>query len=385
MMAVYSAFRTENDMNNDRTNVALIGCGRIAGHHCRSIGANEGVNLTAVCDLVADKARAYSAEFGVPWYQDYRRMLAEHPEIDVVAVITPSGMHFEHAMEMIQVFGKHVIIEKPTFMRVEQLDQAYEAADRAGLRIFPVFQNRYNKAVGRVRQALAQGELGDIRIMSVRVRWCRPQRYYDMAPWRGTFSHDGGALTNQGIHHVDLLRHLGGEVARVSATMATLGADIEVEDTVVATLTYPSGAVGSLEVTTAARPDDFEASLSIVGSKGMAQIGGIAVNELQVFTPDPSACAPFSEDFAGIKGHGAVYGFGHDAMYRDIRASFVEGRPYPVDRADARATLSLLHAFYRSAEHDGGWMAVRDGGSSDRLGHEDAAISDLYRTPGTQR
>jgi len=361
-------------------NVALIGCGRIAGHHCVSIAATEGTALSAVCDLEAEKAKAYGVEFGVPHYTDYHAMLAAHPEIDLVAVITPSGMHAEHALEIMELYGKHVIVEKPTFMRPEQLAEAYAAAGRLGVHIFPVFQNRYNKAVRRVRRALDAGELGDIRLVAVRVRWCRPQRYYDLAPWRGTFSHDGGALTNQGIHHVDLLRHLGGEVARVSATMRTLGADIEVEDAVVATFTYAGDAVGLLEVTTAARPDDFEASLSIVGSRGLAQIGGIAVNELQVFTPDPDACAANSEDFQGIKGKGAVYGHGHGMMYGDIVSFFADGTPYPVDRADCLATLSLLHAFYR-ADEAGTWVDVDAAAQSTRLGRPNEAISDLYRTP----
>ncbi|MCB2102949.1 MAG: Gfo/Idh/MocA family oxidoreductase [Rhodobacterales bacterium] len=362
-------------MTEHTIHVAVIGCGRIAGHHCRSIAAVDGVTLTAVCDLVADKARAYGEEFGVPWHTDYRTLLRAHPEVDVVAVITPSGMHHEHGTEMIDRWGKHIIMEKPTFMRPEQLVDAYGRADKRGLHIFPVFQNRYNKAVTRVRQAIENGELGDIRIMSVRTRWCRPQRYYDLAPWRGTFSHDGGALTNQGIHHVDLLRHLGGEVARVNATMRTLGAEIEVEDTVVATLTYGGSAVGNLEVTTAARPDDFEASLSIVGSKGLAQIGGIAVNELQVFTPDPAACAAHSEDFSTC-----VYGNGHEKMYGDIAAFFRDGTAYPVSRDDALASVKLLHAFYRSDEA-GDWVAVDSDDQSTRLGRPNDAVSDLYRTP----
>ena len=104
-----------------------------------------------------------------------------------------------------------------------------------------------------------------------------------MSPWRGTYSHDGGALTNQGIHHVDLLRYLFGEVSYVNCQMKTLGSKIEVEDTVVATFGFKNGAVGTLEITTAARPIDYEASVSILGSKGMAQIGGIAVNKLEVF------------------------------------------------------------------------------------------------------
>jgi len=306
-------------------------------------------------------------------------MLNEHPEIDVVSIITPSGMHAEHSKEVIEGFGKHIVVEKPTFMRPDQANSIFDLGDANGVEIFPVFQNRYNKAVQRVRRALDENELGDIRIVSVRVRWCRPQRYYNLAPWRGTFSHDGGALTNQCIHHVDLLKYFGGDVTRVNAIMDTYGAEIEVEDTVVATLAYDSGAVGVLEGTTAARPDDFEASLSIVGSKGLAQIGGVAVNELQIFTPAPDECAKNSEDFIGIKGHGAVYGFGHSEMYRDIVKHFSGEAPYPVNREDCIGTLSLLHAFYCSDEA-GDWIDVEETNQSTRLGRSDDKLSDIYRT-----
>ena len=361
-------------------NVALIGCGRVAGHHARSIGETDGVRLAAVCDIVEDRAVEYARAFDVPAFASYREMLSSGPSIDIVSVITPSGMHLEHALDVIEGHGRHAIIEKPTFMRPSQLDTALAAAESAGVRVFPVFQNRYNKAVRRVKRALDQGELGEIRTVSVRLRWCRPQRYYDLAPWRGTFSHDGGALTNQTIHHVDLLRHLGGKVDQVSATMRTLGADIEVEDTTVATFKYASGAIGTLESTTAARPDDFEASISLVCSDGLAQIGGIAVNELQIFTPDPDACAGNSEDFVGIEGHGAVYGYGHSAMYADIVSAFRDGVPYPVSADDCRDTLKLLHAFYRSDEA-GEWVDVDCDDESARLGREDDAISEFYRTP----
>ena len=360
-------------------NIALIGCGRVAGHHCRSIENSPGVNLTAVCDLIEDNAKNYGDEFSVPYFTNYHQMLIHHPEINIVSIITPSGMHFEHTSEIIEQYEKNVIVEKPTFMRPEQAEAAFKLADAKNVEIFPVFQNRYNKAVRRVWKALNNGELGDIRIVSVRVRWCRPQRYYDMADWRGTFSHDGGALTNQCIHHVDLLRHLGGEVKKVNASMRTLGADIEVEDTVVATLDYGSETVGVLEGTTAARPDDFEASLSIVGSKGLAQIGGVAVNELQIFTPEPTECAANSEDFIGIKGHGAVYGYGHSDMYADIVKHFSSEAPYPVDREDCLNTLKLLHAFYRSDEV-GDWVEIKNAEQSARLGKPNETISDLYRT-----
>jgi len=369
-------------MSSQNLKVALIGCGRVAGHHCLSITNTEGVSLAAVCDLAEEKAQDYGDEYGVPVFTNYHQMFEAHPEIDIVAVITPSGMHWEHTLDIIGNYGKHVIVEKPTFMRPEHAEEAFALAHEKSVNIFPVFQNRYNKAVKRVRRAIAEDELGDIRIVSIRIRWCRPQRYYDMAPWRGTFSHDGGALTNQCIHHVDLLRHLGGEVASVNATMRTLGADIEVEDTVVATMSYNNKTVGVLEGTTAARPDDFEASLSIVGSKGLAQIGGVAVNELQVFTPDPEACASNSEDFIGIKGHGAVYGFGHSEMYRDIVGHFAGDAPYPVCREDCISTLKLLHAFYRSDEASD-WVTVDSVEQSKRLGQINEIVSELYRTPGS--
>lgn len=360
-------------------NVALIGCGRVAGHHCRSLENTAGISLAAVCDLDLTRAGEYADQYGVQAYSNYHEMLSEHPDVDIVSIITPSGMHFAHTMDVLENYEKHVVVEKPTFMRLSHLDAAYTLAGEKGVNVFPVFQNRYNKAVRRVKKALDGGEVGDIRLVSVRVRWCRPQSYYDLAPWRGTFSHDGGALTNQGIHHVDLARYLCGEVTNIHARMRTLGAEIEVEDTIVATFGYESGAMGVLEVTTAARPDDFEASLSIVGSEGLIQIGGVAVNELQIFTPDPEECERNSENFLGIKGHGAVYGFGHGEMYHDIVRHLSGDQDYPVSREDCRATLELLHGFYR-ADEAGEAIKVRPGKESARLGRDNEDVSALYRT-----
>ena len=360
---------------NQHARVAVIGCGRVAGHHCRYIRESEGVELTAVCDLIEEKASAYGSEFNVPYYTNYRDMLNAHPEINTVAVVTPSGMHYEHSMEILERFKKNIVVEKPTFMRPSQVINAYKAAKSLGLKIFPVFQNRNNVAVQRVRNALDNGELGKIRIIAVRYRWCRPQRYYELSPWRGTFSHDGGALTNQGIHHVDLLRYLGGEITKVNTTMATLGVNIEVEDTIVSTMVCESGALGVLEVTTAARPIDYEASVSLVCENGLAQIGGIAANELQIFTPDPDACLKYSEDFSGN-----VYGHGHGAIYRQIGANLGHNEPYLVDETDCLNSIRLLHAFYRSDEKKD-WVDVVSDEESSRLGRANDELSNLFRTP----
>ncbi len=364
-------------MSTGSVKIAIIGCGRVAGHHCRSILETEGAELVAVCDLVQEKAKAYQEQYGAKAYLNYHEMLSENPAIDVVAIITPSGMHFEHALDIIGHYRKHIIVEKPTFMKPSQVKVAYAKAGEAGVQIFPVFQNRHNLAVRRVLRGIANGELGRVRAASVRVRWCRPQRYYDLAPWRGTFSMDGGCLTNQGIHHIDLLRFLAGPVARVSSTHRTLGAQIEVEDTATASMAFESGAVGSLEVTTAARPIDYEASISLVCENGLAQIGGIAVNELQVYTPEPEGCAANSEDFSGN-----VYGFGHGQIYRDIAAFFHQGVPYPVTAEDTLGTIQLLNAFYL-ADECRAWVDVEGAGDSERLGRPDEELANLYRTPAS--
>lgn len=356
------------------TKIALIGCGRIAGHHAKSIAEIPAVELSAVCDLVEEKANNYSKQYSVPHFSNYHKMLRELPEIDVVAIITPSGMHYEHALDVMENYGKHLIVEKPTFLKPSQVQEVFERSRKKNLGVFPVFQNRHNLAVQRVRKGLQNGELGKIRAVSVRVRWCRPQSYYNLAPWRGTFSQDGGAITNQGIHHIDLLRYFGGEVKRVCSKMVTLGAQIEVEDTCVATVEFESGAVGAIEITTAARPKDYEASLSIVCENGLAQLGGIAVNELQTYTPDPSACSLHSENFGEI-----VYGNGHKELYREIAAYFDEQKPFSVSPDDCLNTIRLLNGFYKSDEL-GTWVDISSKPESSRLGRPNEELANLYRT-----
>jgi UDP-N-acetyl-2-amino-2-deoxyglucuronate dehydrogenase len=361
-------------MNSSSVKVAIIGCGRVSGHHCRSIVETKGVDLVAVCDLIPEKAAAYQEQFGAKAYDNYHQMLLENPQIDTVAIITPSGMHFEHSLDIISRYRKNIIVEKPTFLKPSQVKEVYAKASSVGVNVFAVFQNRHNLAVQRVRSGLSKGELGQIRSVAVRVRWCRPQRYYDLAEWRGTFAMDGGCLTNQGIHHVDLLRLFGGKVTRVCSSHATLGAEIEVEDTATAALVFESGALGTVEITTAARPIDFEASLSLVCEKGLAQIGGIAVNELQIYTPDPAACANNSEDFSGN-----VYGHGHAKLYEEIVAFFENGRPFSASYEDAVATIQLLNSFYVSDERRA-WVNVDVAGDSARLGVPDEELANLYRT-----
>ena len=354
--------------------IGIIGCGRISGHHCRSIVETKGAELVAVCDLDIERAEDYQDLFDAKAYSNYHHMLEQNPDINTVAIVTPSGMHYEHALEIVSKYKKNIIVEKPTFLKPSQVGEVYKKASEVGVEIFSVFQNRYNLAVQRVLKGLAAGELGKIRSIAVRVRWCRPQRYYDLAPWRGTFSMDGGCMTNQGIHHIDLLRKLGGKVTSVCCVTKTLGAEIEVEDTAAATLTFKNGAIGTLEITTAARPIDYEASISLVCENGLAQIGGIAVNELQVYTPEPADCEKFSEDFSGN-----VYGLGHGKIYQEIVDHCQGVKDFPVTYEDTLETIQLLNSFYLSDECKN-WVDVESAGDSKRLGILDEELADLYRT-----
>lgn len=358
----------------DKTlNVAIIGCGRVAGHHVRAINKHPNLHLVAICDLQPDRMGTLPGATDSVRFTNYHEMFKRHPEIDVVAIVTPSGMHYEHALDAVRKYGKSIVIEKPVVMRISQGDELGRAAQQAGTHVFPVHQYRFNRCVQRIRRAVQEGELGDIVLATVRQRWCRSQQYYDRDAWRGTFALDGGCCTNQGIHHLDMLRYLAGEVRRVNATMKTFNADIEVEDTVVATLEFESGALGILEITTAARPRDYESSLSIVGTKGTAMLGGWATDKLVTFSPRPGDEQTFSDSFKD------AYGFGHNDIYGGVYDTLTNrGRP-AVEFADAMQTMCFLHAVYLSAEL-GSWVEVGQRRESARLGRPDEALAQLYRT-----
>lgn len=341
---------------------ALIGCGRIANRHIEAINNTPSAQLVAVCDRDQQLAKEKGALGKVPYYLDYQEMLAKHPEIDVITLLTPSGLHFNQAIDILRNYPKNLLIEKPFVMTTQQAYMLKKLADEQGVQIFPLYQNRFNKAVIRVKDAMAvTRELGKLRVGTVRVRWCRTQAYYDLSPWRGTFAMDGGAFTNQGIHFIDLLRYLCGEVKQVHAKFATLGASIEAEDTGVAIVEFESGALGVIEIMTSARPDDFEASISCVCEKGVAVIGGKASNELQIFSPDPLQEKIHSEVFD------TVYGWGHDAVIKNIVDSLIKNSQPFITFEDGLKTIQLLHALYKSDEING-WVQVNNAGDSFRLG-----------------
>ena len=353
-------------------NIGLIGAGRIAGHHLQAIKKFKIFKVVAFCDLHLNKIDNHKIDNKFNIYNHYDEMLTNEKKIDLVVLMTPSGMHYEHAKKIISKYKKNIIIEKPICLKTSQVIELYKLANKNKVKIFPVFQNRYNKAVQFLKKKKTINALGKIRIISVQVRWCRPQRYYDLADWRGTFSHDGGALTNQGIHHLDAMRYLCGELKNINAKMSTFGANIEVEDSVVANYELKNGAIGTLEITTSARPKDYNATISLVGSKGLAQIGGLALNELQIYSPNQKLCKINSEKIP------TAYGFGHFSFYRDIKNHFSKSNKFPVSYSDCLKTINLLNSFYTSDEikRSVNPMIIRD---SKRLGIKNEKISKKYR------
>jgi len=356
-----------------RLRCAIVGCGRVAGNHLDAITRLPRATIAAVCDLDAARAKAYGDMFGVPWYTNYHEMLVAEP-VDVVSIVTPSGMHPRHAVDVMEQHRKHVVIEKPIALRLADLDLLRDVAASTGCRVFPVYQNRYNAAVAKVHSELQAWALGRLVLGTVRVRWCRPQRYYDQSVWRGTWALDGGCLTNQGIHYVDVLLRLMGDVECVFAYKTTALARVEVEDTLVASLRFGNGALGQIEVTTAARPDDLEAEISVLGEKGTAVVAGLASNRLTVWTPDPSACPRHSEDIPN------AYGFGHRPFYRDVVSDLLDGIPHPISLADGGRAVRLLNAIYRSTEDEAA-VSLDAQPASSFLGRAEPDLERLYLTP----
>jgi UDP-N-acetyl-2-amino-2-deoxyglucuronate dehydrogenase len=328
----------------------LLGCGRIAQRHSELLGGNhiEHAALSAVCDTNRARADAIATKFNVPADYDIDSFLGRK-DTDAVAVLTPSGMHAQHVIACARA-GKHVVVEKPMALRLQDADEMIRACDEAGVKLFVVKQNRFNLPVIKARQALEAGRFGRLVLGTVRVRWCRDQSYYDQDAWRGTWAYDGGVLTNQASHHVDMLEWFFGDVANVHARATTALVKIETEDTAVATLKFCNGALGIIEATTAARPKDLEGSLSILGEKGAVEIAGFAVNQIRHwrFVDELPSDKDVIENFSVNPPN--VYGFGHQAYYRHVIDCLVHQRAALVDGLEGRRSLELISALYESIE-----------------------------------
>lgn len=327
--------------------VALVGCGRISGNHFDAFRKIEGLELVGVCDIAEERARAAGEAQGVPSFTSYEKML-RGVECDAVVIATPSGLHPQQGVIAARA-GKHVITEKPMAISLGAADELVQACDSAGVRLFVVKQNRLNPGIQLLKRALDKGRFGRIYLANTTVRWTRPQEYYDQAPWRGTWEFDGGAFMNQASHYVDLIQWLVGPVESVIAKTATLARRIEAEDTGVAVLRFRSGALGTIEVTMLAYPKNLEGSITILGEKGSVKIAGTAVNKVETWQ-----FSDYDDDDKLIETATTnppnVYGFGHEAYYRNV-LKVLRGEAVPdTDGRAGRKSLELILGIYESAK-----------------------------------
>jgi UDP-N-acetyl-2-amino-2-deoxyglucuronate dehydrogenase len=328
--------------------IAILGCGRIARRHADLLGNGriEGACLAAVCDVEPARTKMFADLYRVPGFDSLAEMLAQG-NIDAVSILTPSGLHAGHAIAVAQS-KRHVIVEKPMALTLADATAMIGAAEAAGVRLFVVKQNRFNVPVLKAREALEAGRFGKLVLGTVRVRWCREQAYYDQDSWRGTWALDGGILSNQASHHIDMLSWFMGDVASVNATGLTALVDIEAEDTAVATLKFANGALGVIEATGAARPKDMEGSISVLGSGGAVEIAGFAMNSIRTwqFTVPLESDKKVTELYSVNPPN--VYGFGHQAYYEHVVKCLELNQPAIVDGTEGRRSLELVSALYES-------------------------------------
>ena len=334
-------------IDNRKIKVALVGCGRIAENHLLALEKqSEHVELVDICDVNAVALDHAIKKTGARGHLSLSKMLASS-DADLVILTTPSGLHSKQAIEVAQS-GKHVLTEKPMATRWHDGLAMVRACDEARVRLFVVKQNRRNATLQLLKRAVAQGRFGKIYTVVLNIFWTRPQSYYESAKWRGTWEFDGGAFMNQASHYIDLLDWIVGPVESVMAYTGTLARNIEVEDTGVAIIRWRSGAVGTLNVTMLTYPENMEGSITILGEKGTARIGGVAVNNVEIWKfseshKDDELVMNTSYETT------SVYGFGHLAYYENV-INTLRGIENPeTDGREGLRSLELLIAMYQSA------------------------------------
>ena len=326
--------------------IGLIGCGRIAPNHARNIVGLENGELTAVCDIVPEKARKYSVEYGGEAYTDYRRIL-DRKDIDIVAIATPSGMHAGMGIEAAEA-GKHVIVEKPMAMSLHDADRLIVACRRNGVYLGVCHQNRYNLVVQKLRQAMEEGRFGKLTHAVASIRWYRNQAYFEQDDWHGTWGHDGGVLMNQSIHNIDLLIWMMGEPRSVFAKVATRQHRIEVEDLGLGIVSFAGGAFGMIEASSSVYPKNLEETLNIFGETGTVILGGTSINKIEVwrFADAKEVEAEVIKNVGESPPN--IYGFGHRVLYQRFLQAIETGSPFDIPGEEGRKALELILAMYHS-------------------------------------
>lgn len=326
--------------------VALTGYGRVAKNHIAAIQKypNDLV-LEALCDVNPENIKSVCEETGARLFTDYQELLADK-KVDVVILCTPSGLHAKQTIMAAQA-KKHVITEKPMATHFQDGLDMIRACDQEGVRLFVVKQNRYNDTLQQLKHAVENNRFGRMYMATLNVFWHRPQAYYNLAKWRGTWEFDGGALMNQASHYIDLLRWLLGPIDSVHAMLGTLARNIEAEDTGVINVRWRSGALGSVSVTNLVHKKDLEGSITLIGEKGTVRIGGIALNKVEHWSFEDKQSVD-QEVFNTSYETESVYGFGHVPYYQNVIDVFRGDSEPQTDGREGLKALEILTAAYRS-------------------------------------
>lgn len=337
--------------------IGILGGGNISGTHARAVRDTPGAELVACWGRDPDKTADMAARYGGTAYRDLDGFLAHRP-MEVVLVGTPSGLHAEHAAAAARR-GLHVLVEKPLDVNTPRIDALVEQCDRAGVKLGVIFQDRAAPDLVWLKHLVEEGVLGSVFLAAARVKWHRPPEYYTASDWRGTWAlGGGGALANQGIHSLDLLLWLLGDVERVYAATRTAIHAIEVEDTAVAALEFAGGAVATVEAATSAFPG-LPRRVEITGSEGTVIVENDRVVSAQLRTPRPGPPPQDGTDTnASATSPVVADPRGHRRVLEDFLSAVRTGATPLCDGRDGRRSVELVEAMYRSARL-GAAVAVR--------------------------
>lgn len=335
-------------MTDRQLGFGIIGCGMIANFHAQALAAVPGARLVAATDVAEGLRREFAGKYGITAEESVEALLAR-PDVDVVCVCTPSGLHAGQAIQAARA-GRHVVLEKPMALNLADADAVIEAGIKNNVRVAVISQLRFAPAVMRVRGAVEEGLLGRLVAGDITMKYYRSQQYYDSGGWRGTWAMDGGgALMNQGIHGVDLLLHIMGPVASVSAYARTLARRIEVEDTCMAALEFQSGALGVLQATTSVYPGQPRL-LSVHGERGTIALEEDCIRTWAIEGQDVPADVVIGRTASGsANAPGAMAVDGHVRQLGDMVAAIGENRAPLVDGIEGRKAVQLIMAVYESA------------------------------------
>lgn len=331
------------------THIGLIGGGNITNTHANAARAIPGVEIAAIYGTNMERVAALCRQHGGRPYEDFDAFL-EHRPMDLVMVGSPSGLHATHGIAAARR-GLHVLTEKPIDITTERADALIEAADRAGIKLGVMFQDRVKPEIRKLKDWLCQGLLGKPLLVDARVKWYRPPDYYGNSRWRGTFVLDGGgALINQAVHTVDLMLWLLGDVVRVQACKATGLHSIEAEDTAITLLEFANGAIGVLQATTAAYPG-YPRRVEITGSEGTVILEHDRILAIDLRNPPEGLRQNIAPDENQSASSAVVNDFrGHQVLIEDFLHA-IEANTAPIcDGLEGRRSLALVEAIYRAAE-----------------------------------